>query len=552
MLELKVTMQGEQPLSEVTVNGHPLEFIVDSGAFYSSISPGTAGELGLRLDSSPIQVRGIGGDAGATYIARVKAMNLAGLPLHDMEFIVAGSETKAGLLGQNVLGIRDVEYDLGHGAVRLMRAVGCSDKNNLAYWSGDTPVSDLPIDDRDPRHPYTIGTVLVDGVRLRAIFDTGAGTSILTREGARRAGLTPSTPGVIPAGVGRGVGRSMIANWLAPVASVKIGTEEVKNVKLRIGDFELPDADMLIGADFFMSHRVYVANSLRRMYFTYDGGPIFNSKPSQIVDEQGKPQTLAADNAPTPTDADGFSRRGAAETSLRDYKAALSDLDKAVSMDPTNGRFLLQRAQAEMLVGNRSAAFADLDQATKVSGNDPEIRLAHAESLLARTRKADALDDLAALDGTMARQADQRLTVAAIYERLDQFDKAIADFDEWIAAHPDDSRQASALNGRCWVRALADRDLPLALKDCDAALRRAKSAQYFDSRGLVELRMGQYDKAIADYNEALQLNPRIAWSLYGRGLARHHKSDPGAEADLAAATAIDPSLPARAKKFGIS
>jgi tetratricopeptide (TPR) repeat protein len=552
MLELKVTMQGEQPLSEVTVNGHPLEFIVDSGAFYSSISPGTAGELGLPLDSSPIQVRGIGGDAGATHIARVKAMDLAGLPLHNMEFIVAGSETKAGLLGQNVLGIGDVEYDLGHGAVRLMRAVGCSNKNNLAYWSGDAPVSDLPIDDRDPRHPYTIGTVLVDGVKLRAIFDTGAGTTLLTREGARRAGLTPSTPGVIPFGVGRGVGRSVIANWLAPVSSVKIGTEEVKNIKLRFGDFDLPDADMLIGADFFMSHHVYVANSVRRMYFTYDGGPIFNSKPSKVVDDEGKPQTIAANNSPEPTDAAGFSRRGAAETSLRDYKAALADLDRAVSMDPTNGRYLLQRARAETLTGNRAAAFADLDQAVKVAGSDPEIRLARAESLLARTRKADALDDLAALDGSMARQADERLTIAAIYERLDQFERAIADYDQWIAAHPDDSRQASALNGRCWARALADRDLPLALKDCDAALRRAKSGAYFDSRGLVELRLGQYDKAIADYSAALQLSPKSAWSLYGRGLARRHLNDAASKSDLDAAVAIDPTLPSRAQKLGIS
>jgi len=89
-------------------------------------------------------------------------------------------------------------------------------------------------------------------------------------------------------------------------------------------------------------------------------------------------------------------------------------------------------------------------------------------------------------------------------------------------------------------------------KDCDAALRRLKAAASFDSRGLVELRMGQYDRAIADYSAALKLNPRTAWSLYGRGLARRQKNDPSAQSDLNAALAIDPALAARAQALGLS
>jgi tetratricopeptide (TPR) repeat protein/predicted aspartyl protease len=553
LIELKVTMQGTRPIADIGVNGRSLPFIVDSGAFFSTISPGTAAELGLRLQPSPVQLRGIGGQAGSTSIAYVKSLDLAGIPIHDVQFIVGGSEIGAGgLLGQNVLGIGDVEYDLGHGVVRVMRAKGCSSNNSLAYWSGQSPVSDLSIEGRDLQHPHTIGTVIINGAKVRAIFDTGAGSSILSLSAAKRAGITPSSPGVVPAGRARGLGRSMVETWLAPISSVKIGTEEVRNVKMRIGDIGLEEADMLIGADFFLSHRVYVANGLRKMYFTYDGGPVFNVAPMRVVDDQGTPETIAADNGPDPTDAAGFSRRGAAETSRRDYKAALADLDRAVAMDPKNGRYLVERAHAQMLSGNRPAALADLDQAVAVAPGDPEIRMAHAESLLGRRRRADALNDLAAADAALPREADQRLTLASIFERLDRFDLAIANYDQWIAAHPDDSRQPMALNGRCWARALSGRDLPLALKDCDAALRRAKLASFFDSRGLVELRLGQYDRAIADYDAALQQTPRSAWSLYGRGLARRHKNDPASQSDLDAATAIDPALPSRVQALGIS
>ncbi|HEX3422259.1 MAG TPA: aspartyl protease family protein [Sphingomicrobium sp.] len=469
-----------------------------------------------------------------------------------MQFVVGGSEVGGGgLLGQNILGVGDVEYDLGHGTIRLLRSTGCSANDNLAYWSGQSPVSDLEIEPRDPAHAHTIGTILVNGVKVRAIFDTGAASSILSLGAAKRAGLTPSSPGAVASVPTRGVGRSMVDTWLVPVDSVKIGTEQVLHVNIRIGDIALPEADMLIGADFFLSHHVYVANSLRRIYFTYDGGPVFNSTPSRVVDPQGTPQTFVAETGPAPTDAAGFSRRGAAEASRRDYKAALADLDHAIAIEPDNGPYLLQRARTQLLNGNPTAAFADLDLAVKVAPTDPQIRLARAESFFTRKRQSDALGDLDSVDRALPREADERLTVAAIFEQLDQFEKAVADFDLWIAAHPDDSRLASALNGRCWARALAGRDLPLALKDCDAALRRAKSGGYFDSRGLVELRMGEHDRAIADYSEALRLSPGTAWSLYGRGLARRHKNDPSSKNDLDAAVAIDPALPSRAKALGI-
>ena len=38
-------------------------------------------------------------------------------------------------------------------------------------------------------------------------------------------------------------------------------------------------ADMLIGADFFRAHRVYIARGQKKMYFTYQGGPVFMLSP---------------------------------------------------------------------------------------------------------------------------------------------------------------------------------------------------------------------------------------------------------------------------------
>jgi tetratricopeptide (TPR) repeat protein len=70
---------------------------------------------------------------------------------------------------------------------------------------------------------------------------------------------------------------------------------------------------------------------------------------------------------------------------------------------------------------------------------------------------------------------------------------------------------------------------------------------------LVRLRMGDWDRAIADYDESLRLAPKSAWSLFGRGIAKRHKGLAAeAQKDIDAAAEIAPTLAARAKRAGIS
>jgi len=78
-------------------------------------------------------------------------------------------------------------------------------------------------------------------------------------------------------------------------------------------------------------------------------------------------------------------------------------------------------------------------------------------------------------------------------------------------------------------------------------------------RGVALQGMGNYrgsiadfDKSIADYNAALSLQPKLAWSLYGRGLDELRKGmSAKGQADIAAATALAPLLPEEAKRRGL-
>ena len=183
-----------------------------------------------------------------------------------------------GLLGQAFLRGTDVEYDFGAGAMKLVKAEGCGG-SNMAYWAKDgTAYSMIPLEWIDRDQPMTEAAVYINGVRMRAVFDTGAPLTFITDRAAARAGVNTADPGVQTVGTYRGLDADGQA-WIGRFKSIKIGDEEIQNAPLEIGHSISDAFDVLIGADFFLSHHVYVANSQGRIYFTYSGGPPFRTPP---------------------------------------------------------------------------------------------------------------------------------------------------------------------------------------------------------------------------------------------------------------------------------
>jgi tetratricopeptide (TPR) repeat protein/predicted aspartyl protease len=558
MAELPVTMRGQRPLVTAKLNGREASFVADSGAFYSTITSSLASELKLPEDRGSIILRGAGGSVRA-YAATVKAFDLAGSHIPNIQFIVIPSigGDVDGLLGQNILGVADVEYDLANGVIRLMRPKDCAD-TALAYWAAGKPISIIEIEPPSPSKPHTVGTVMVNGAKVRAMFDTGAGVSMLSLRAAARAGVRTDSPGVTTVAPSVGLGSRPVRSWIAPFSSFEIGGEKITTTRLRLGDASFADQDMVIGADFFLSHRVYVSNKQKRLYFTYNGGRVFDltspaSAPAGTEPpEPPEPQSTAS--ADDPKDADGFARRGAALESRRDYAGAIADFTRAMELDPKEPDYPFRRATARLANRQPVLAISDLDAALRLQPGHPDALTARAGLHLAAGDRRGAKADLDAIASAAARDADLRLRLAGLYSRADFLEEAVAQYGLWLSTHPDNGARPVALNGRCWGRALLGRDLDDALADCNRALAISPgSASYLDSRGMVQLRLGAYDKAIADYDAVIRVRPKSAWSLYGRGLAKLGKGlKAEGQADLAAATAIQPGLPAEAKAHGLA
>jgi tetratricopeptide (TPR) repeat protein len=131
------------------------------------------------------------------------------------------------------------------------------------------------------------------------------------------------------------------------------------------------------------------------------------------------------------------------------------------------------------------------------------------------------------------------------------FASALDDMNRAVALKPTD---ADTLNARCFVRARANKELTTALDDCNEALRLTPRAPpTLDSRGFVYFRLGQFDRAIADYDAALAVDQSLAPSLYVRGLAKRRLGDvKGGDADVAAAEKLFPAIADWYKRMGVS
>lgn len=573
LAELPVTMEGMRPLVHAAINGKDALFIADSGAFFSALSVAAAKQFDLRPDTLwGVRAEGVGGSTQMG-LATVKTFRIFNMDLHNIPFYVLGNDFGSGtvgLLGQNVFRLGDVEYDLANGMITILRTHGDCHKTSLAYWANakQLPYSEIDIDFATRERPNTTGEAYVNGNKIHVMFDTGAGASMLTLRAAKRAGITPESPGVTPAGAVWGVGHHRVRTWIAPFASFRIGDEQILNTHLRIGDDDLPESDMLIGPDFFLSHHVLVASSQRRLYFTYNGGPVFNltNVPMPAAAAGSATADASPPGAPAETgdatgraqaeqlDAAGYARRGSASASRREYEPALADLTRAIELDPGNADYFYERGRAYASDQKADQALEDFGQAIRLKADDVPALMARAEIRARRNEPTGAISaDLDAADHAAPKQADMRLELGALYQRVRNYPAAIAQCDDWINSHPDDIRMPIARNARCRARALEGKDLDRALDDCNFAVRKdPKAAAHLDSRGLVYLRQARYDKAIADYDAALAMNPKIAWSLYGRGIARQHLGQAAAgQADIDAATALFPKIAEEAASHGI-
>jgi hypothetical protein len=268
---LPITVESGVPVTQGEINGRPVRLVVQSNAFYNAISLQSARDLALSVKpiSSSFEISW-GGKVGPAGRANVDTLKLNGWIVRGVNFIVGGSST-GGIIGQNILSLRDVEYDFAHGTVRLSVAENCIGASPV-YWAPPGSVMSLRIEEMDEVNRIPVGTIVINGQKLPVTFASAGGSSI-TPAAVKKLNL-PS----VQAGAEDGAG-----------GRVRFDTVEIGDEKLRGGTLQVQDgtgnddASVTIGTDFFQAHRIYVANLAHRIYFTYAGGPVLGVVPEGLA-----------------------------------------------------------------------------------------------------------------------------------------------------------------------------------------------------------------------------------------------------------------------------
>jgi predicted aspartyl protease len=289
VVDLPVTFVQRKPLVDAKINGEAVRLIVDTGATIGGLTSEAARNFSIK--TAPLATDGVvhsvAGEVVEFQAGTVRVLELGGVAIRNVQVLVGGRVPNVGVvgrLGENVLGLADTELDFAAREVRLFRPDRCRGAA-LAYWAPKS-ISIIPLED-GPATRQLIGVVSINGRPVRAMFDTGAPYSYLTRAAADRLRLAVNSGGQEPAIRGvTGDGR-LLAVSIAHIGTLDLGQEEARDINLRVADLKSGTVDMLIGLDFFLAHRVIVDRANNMLVFTRNGDRIFGDLTSGDATPEG-------------------------------------------------------------------------------------------------------------------------------------------------------------------------------------------------------------------------------------------------------------------------
>jgi tetratricopeptide (TPR) repeat protein len=271
-----------------------------------------------------------------------------------------------------------------------------------------------------------------------------------------------------------------------------------------------------------------------------------------------------------PKQAAAYDKRGYAYNLKGEYDRGIIDLDRAISIDPTRADAWFDRCWAYNGKNDYDRAIADCEQVVSIGAAgflahcDPDAfilskELAVVNDYMAACHteiafKAKRPEEPSVAARTLNYKIEAYVGRALAYTLKGEYDRAVADLDQAILMRP---QYTSAWARRCWVynakreydRAIADcdeafrlspdrfglshcaetfpvdgvagyeRDLAIGL--CGIAIRRdPKNAAAYVHRGNAYNGKNEYQRAIADYDQALSIDPSLAEARQGRDRAR--------------------------------
>ncbi|MDE0685316.1 MAG: tetratricopeptide repeat-containing serine protease family protein [Candidatus Poribacteria bacterium] len=197
------------------------------------------------------------------------------------------------------------------------------------------------------------------------------------------------------------------------------------------------------------------------------------------------------------------------------HKAAIGKYNLVLNLNPDFGAVYNNRGTAKSALGDHIGAIEDYNKAIQLSPSDPKVYYNRGR--------------------TKGLTGKSKIDQGVLMDAQHYYQMAIDDYTEVINQDP---KYNIAYNNRGWVKcllgqletehgnmtaaqnlyqeAVSDGNEALRLKPKGAKLRSA----FFHTRGAAKAGLGDYNGAIEDFSESIQLNPKKALYYHDRGEAK--------------------------------
>jgi tetratricopeptide (TPR) repeat protein len=205
--------------------------------------------------------------------------------------------------------------------------------------------------------------------------------------------------------------------------------------------------------------------------------------------------------------ADFYIARGGCYYYLQDYRRALSDYEKALTLQPNNPDYMQRKSNTLYHLNRLSEAQELTEKASRLDPNNKWVQ-----------KRKDFYESDGVKAYSLSKQGKELV-------KAQQYQDAISVFTEAIRLNGDASYNYFA-RGSCYLQLKRYEE---ALKDYNEVLiRKRDDLKAYDAIGWIQYQTGKYDEAISTVNTIIKLDPNNSEAYYNRALnyiAKGNKSE---------------------------
>jgi tetratricopeptide (TPR) repeat protein/S1-C subfamily serine protease len=212
-----------------------------------------------------------------------------------------------------------------------------------------------------------------------------------------------------------------------------------------------------------------------------------------------------------------YYNRGNAKSALGNNRLAITDFDRAISLNPKFAEAYNNRGVAKSALGNKQPAIADFNTAITLNSKSPGAYINRGIVQSSLGNRQAAIADFDTAIALNPKSADAYINRGIAKSDLGNKRAAIVDFDITIALNP---KISEAYYNRGNAK-LALGNKQSAIVDFDSAISlNPNFILSYINRGIAKSILGNKQAAIVDFDLVISINPQSAEAYYNRGLTK--------------------------------